>query len=631
MRVCAGSRKRAVDNLHMPHPVPAPGSLSLPALPDPARESALLQLAAGLDAAQLRYLAGFLAGVAAERERTAPAPATGVAGAPAPAPAAQTASAARATVLFASQTGNGRRVAEKLHRQLESQGLAARLVNVADYRQRDLAAERLLYVVASTHGDGDPPDDARVLIELLASRKAPRIEQLAYSVLALGDSSYPKYCETGRLLDRRLAELGARRLADLIEADVDFQATADAWTQRAIGFAREQLQSPHIAIVSAPPPAQAATADRDTPVDVELLNTAPLTARGSERSVHHIELQAPAPQLAYEPGDAVGIWHANPADTVTQIAAAVQADPATVVTLDGRSHSLADWLASHREITRLSRPFLDAHARRAGSAELERLRDDSGEQGLRALLRDWQPIDLLQRFPAQWSAEELVQALRPLTPRLYSIASSRAAVGDELHLTVAAVEYQRDGQPRFGAASQYLTRLRAADAPRIRAYIEPNPRFRLPEDSSRDIIMIGPGTGVAPFRGFLQHRIEQGASGRNWLVFGGRHLRSDFLYQTEWLEARRNGTLHRLDVAFSRDQADKVYVQDRIREHGTELLRWLDGGAHLYVCGDAQRMAQDVHAALRDVLVNHGGRSVDNAEAELSELAAARRYCRDVY
>ncbi|MEZ5459928.1 MAG: assimilatory sulfite reductase (NADPH) flavoprotein subunit [Steroidobacteraceae bacterium] len=608
----------------------APHDNALPPA-DPAREGTLLALTTELTSGQIRYLAGFLAGIAAERDRIDSASARQSTPSSSPPPAAHGGAAARATVLFASQTGNGRRIAERLHRQLESQGLAARLVNVADYRPRELADERLLYLVASTHGDGDPPDDARGFIEHLTGRKAPALPRLAFSVLALGDSSYPKYCETGRLLDRRLAELGARRLAALSEADVDYRSVADAWADRAVADAREQMQAPHIAIISAPPPSQSATADRDTPVEVELLAATRITARQSERPVVHLELHAPAPQLAYEPGDAVGVWHRNPAFIVEQLAALVGTHPDTPVELDGATRTLGEWLGEHREITRLARPFVDAHAVRAANAELDRLRNAADGAGLRELLRDWQPLDLLQRFPADWSAAELLQALRPLTPRLYSIASSRAAVGDELHLTVAAVDYLHEGQRRVGAASHFLTQLAADPATRVRAYVEPNPRFRLPADAGRDIIMIGPGTGVAPFRGFLQQRIESGARGRNWLLFGGRHLHSDFLYQAEWLEARRKGALHRLDVAFSRDQQDKVYVQHRIREHGAELLRWLGDGAHVYVCGDAQRMAQDVHAALRDVLVTHGGRDADDAEAELAALAAERRYARDVY
>ncbi len=599
-----------------------------PQLPDPAREASLVELAAGLDPASLRYLAGFLAGVAAERERAAGSltiARASLQGVAAPA------GASRATVLYASQTGNGRRVAERLHRQLESQGLAARVASVADYRLRDLADERLLYLVASTHGDGDPPDDSRALFDFLFGRKAPRLERLAFSILALGDSSYPKYCETGRQLDARLAELGARRLAPLSEADVDFQQVADNWSQQAIGFAREQLQSPHLAIVSAPPPALETAADRDAPIEAELLTVQRVTGRGAERAVFHVEVAAPSPQLAYQPGDAVGIWHQNPVVVADRIAEVIGANPEHPVAIDGETRSLRDWLVVHREITRLARPFVDAHALRARSAELDRLRDGSDAGALRELLRDWQPLDVLERYPAGWSAAELVQALRPLTPRLYSISSSRTAVGDELHLTVAVVDYLRDGQRRHGAASTFLGGLSPDSGTPLRAYIEPNPRFRLPTDGDRDVIMIGPGTGVAPFRAFLQERREAGARGRNWLFFGARHLASEFLYQTEWLEARRAGSLHRLDVAFSRDQANKVYVQDRIREQGAELLRWLEGGGHVYVCGDAQRMAPDVHAALRDVLVTHGGRSAEDAEAELTALAADRRYARDVY
>lgn len=591
--------------------------------PDPRVVQHLLEISRGHDAATLQYMSGFLAGVAAERAGNAT-------GGAVVRPASDAPGAGRATVLYASQTGNGRRVAEKLHRQLESQGLAARLVNVADFRPRDIALEKLLYLVVSTHGDGDPPDDARAFVDYLGSRKAPPLSQLNYAVLALGDSSYPKYCQTGRALDERLAELGATRLADRADCDVDYHRTADTWAARALELARAHLQSPHIAMVSAPP-VQPLAADRDTPVATEVLAATLITARNSDHPVTHLELAAPADRLAYEPGDAVGIWHDNPAQVVERIAALIGADPDSHVRVDGQQRSLRSWLTQHREITRLARPFLEAHAERANSRALDQLRAENNTDALRVLLRDWQPLDLLEKHPADWSATDLVKALRPLTPRLYSIASSRASVGDELHLTVAAVDYARDGQRRLGAASHYLTNRVASAGAMVRAYIEPNPRFRLPADDTRDMIMIGPGTGVAPFRGFLQHRIEAGARGRHWLVFGARHRFSDFLYQSEWLEARRNGTLQRLDVALSRDQADKIYVQHRLREQGAELARWLDNGAHLYVCGDAQRMAPDVHEALLDVLVQHTGRSRDAATEYLNELADARRYARDVY
>ncbi len=591
--------------------------------PDPQLEQGLIALSRNLDAATLRYLSGFLAGIAAEREQ---AQGNGAVYRPAP----DAAAASRATVVHASQTGNGRRVAEKLHRQLESRGLAARLVNVADFKPRDLALEKLLYVVVSTHGDGDPPDDARAFMEFLTSRKAPRLPQLSFAVLALGDSSYPKYCETGRALDQRLAELGATRLAERVDCDVDYQSTANAWTGKVVDLAGEHLQSPHIAMVSAPP-TDLLAADRDTPVASEVLAATPITARISDHPVTHLELAAPASQLAYEPGDAVGIWHENPAPVVARLAQVIGADPDSPIAVDGKQQSLRDWLTRDREITRLARPFLDAHAERARSSELNQLRADNRPDALRALLRDWQPLDLLERFPADWTGAELVKALRPLAPRLYSIASSRASVGDEIHLTVAAVDYTFNGQRRVGAASSYLTSPGAVAGTSVRAYIEPNPRFRLPADGQRDVIMIGPGTGVAPFRGFLQHRVESGARGRNWLFFGARRRFNDFLYQSEWLEARRNGTLHRLDVAFSRDQAEKVYVQHRIREQGAELVRWLDNGAHLYVCGDAQRMAVDVHDALLDVVTQHSGRSRDAATEYLGSLASERRYARDVY
>jgi sulfite reductase (NADPH) flavoprotein alpha-component len=594
----------------------------LPAQPVSDLEGRFLNLCHNLDAGTLRYWSGFLAGIAVERERQPghlPTPASGLA-----------AAAARATVLYASQTGNGRRIAEKLHRRLESHGLAVRLVSALDYKVRELVNERLLYLVVSTHGDGDPPDDARSLVMYLTGRKAPRLDQLHYTVLALGDSSYPKFCETGRVLDERLADLGATRLADRCDADTDYHAVAESWAGQALELARERLHSPHITMLS-PPPARPVIADRDAPVELEVLASTLITAPNSDHPVTHLELAAPAGELDYQPGDALGIWHENPGLVVDRIVELIGADPEGAITVDGQEESLRTWLTKHREVTRLARPFLNAHADRARRSELDQLRAGEDPEALRAWFRDGQVLDLLERFPAPWSGAELVSALRPLSPRLYSIASARTSVGDEVHLTVAGVEYLRDGERRIGAASHYLAHLGARDNGNVRAYIEPNERFRLPSDTNRDIIMIGPGTGVAPFRGFLQERIETGARGRNWLFFGARHRFSDFLYQTEWLEARHKGMLHRLDVAFSRDQREKRYVQHRIREQGAELARWIEAGAHLYVCGDAQHMAVDVHEALLDALMYHTQRTREAASEFLGEMGTARRYARDVY
>jgi sulfite reductase (NADPH) flavoprotein alpha-component len=331
---------------------------------------------------------------------------------------------------------------------------------------------------------------------------------------------------------------------------------------------------------------------------------------------------------AVAPCDALGVWPLNPPALVAAVLAATGLDGDVEVRHDDRDLALRDWLARERELTRLARPFVALHAARARSDDLDRLLGADGGDALVALLASRQPIDLLREYPAAWNADEFVAALRPLAPRLYSIASSRKAVGDEAHLTVGVVDYEAFGSRHVGAASHFLAQ--ADDDSRIPVYVEPNERFRLPADASRDIIMIGPGTGIAPFRGFAQERREISASGRNWLLFGNRHFRSEFLYQTEWQDALRDGSLHRLDLAWSRDGAH-TYVQDRLREHGRELYAWLDGGAHLYVCGDAVRMAKDVHAALLDVLIEYGGVDRERAEERLAQLVSEGRYARDVY
>ena len=593
---------------------------------DPERTELLLRVVDGLEPATLQWLSGFAAGIAHERATTR-------AGAfPAPAPAARPEASGRLTIVYGSQTGNGKRVAERLARAAEAAGLATRVYASGSYPIKDLARERLLVVVVSTHGDGDPPDDARGFIEFLASRRAPKLEHLTYSVLALGDSSYPKFCETGRQVDERLAELGGKRLLDRVDCDVDYETLATPWLERVVSGARDTLGGPQVATVTRLRSAPAEPEfSREQPFAAEVIGNQRITSRHATRDVRHVEVSLTGSGLRYQPGDALGVWHENPAPVVTSVLEASRLDGDQVVDVDGTAKPLRDWLTSSREITRLTRPFLAQQAERAQDARLGEVLQPGSEAALRHTLKDLQVVDVLQRHPGQWEPKAFVQALRPLAPRLYSIASSQEAVGEEAHLTVAVVDYELDGKRRQGAASSFLATLEG-DAARARVFVEHNERFRLPGDGSRDVIMIGPGTGVAPFRGFLQHRDALGATGRNWLFFGARHFQSEFLYQLEWQALLKKGVLTRLDAAFSRDRATpRTYVQDRIRAAGKELYAWLEGGAYVYVCGDAEKMAPDVHSALVAVVAQHGALQPDDAEAYVRRLADDRRYLRDVY
>ncbi|RDZ29772.1 assimilatory sulfite reductase (NADPH) flavoprotein subunit [Lysobacter silvisoli] len=600
--------------------MPASALLAAP-LPED-RLAPLLRLTDGLDRDGLWWLSGYAAGLA----RAA------AGGVPAAVPALPEArSGERLSVVYGSQTGNAKRLAEQLAAQAEQAGLAVRLLRADAYPTRELKDERLLYVVISTQGDGDPPDDARALVDYIAGKRAPELKQLRYAVLGLGDSSYPQFCAIGQKLDARLAELGATRLVDRADADLDIDSVAGPWLQQALGAAKDALKpSAPLATVTPLRPLPTAPAHgRDAPFAAELLVNQRLTVRGSAKDVRHIELSLEGSGLSYQPGDALGLWPRNPPALVESVLRALELDGEAEVEHGGQRLPLRQWLGEKRELTRLARPFVASHAAHARSDELNRLLAPDNAPALTQLLADAQVIDLLQRYDGAWSGEELVAALRPLTPRLYSIASSQKLVGDEAHLTVAHVEYASEHGTRWGAASHLLAA--AEEGARLPVYIEANERFRLPRDGARDVIMIGPGTGVAPFRGFVQERAADGASGRNWLLFGNPHFRSDFLYQTEWQAALKSGQLHRLDLAFSRDQIRKIYVQDRLRQAGRDLYDWLEGGAHLYVCGDATRMARDVHAALRDAVIENGGKNAEDAEDYLSTLQQQGRYARDVY
>jgi len=605
-------------------------AVSLPLGPlDPERSELLRRVVDGLEPASLQWLSGFASGVAYARGQVDPVRHEGSSSTAAV--AARPESAARLAIVYGSQTGNGKRIAERLGRAAEAAGLAVRVFAARDYPLKDLAGERLLTVVISTHGDGDPPDDARGFVEHITGKRAPKLDGLAYSVLALGDSSYPKFCETGRQVDERLAALGARRLLPRVDCDVDFERLAAPWLDQVVTGARDAVGGPQVATVtrlrSVP---TAPLYDREQPFEARVVANQRITGSAGSKDVRHIEISLEGSGLKYKPGDALGVWHENPPLVVDAVLGALRLPGESPVALDGVTRTLREWLAREREITRLTRPFLARHAQISGSAELSAVLEPGNEDRLRRTLKDLQLTDVLNAYPADWEGEAFVAALRPLVPRLYSIASAQDAVGDEVHVTVAVVDYENDGQRRLGAASGHLAGL-TGDEATVRVFIEQNERFRLPTDPSRDVIMIGPGTGVAPYRGFLQQRESQGATGRNWLVFGARHFGSEFLYQVEWQDALRKGLLHRMDVAFSRDSTPRAYVQDRLREAGKDLFAWLEGGAHLYVCGDAEHMAPDVHEALVDIIAAHGGLERDAAESYLRRLADDRRYLRDVY
>ncbi|MCC8669841.1 assimilatory sulfite reductase (NADPH) flavoprotein subunit [Xanthomonas arboricola] len=611
-------------------------SSALPPSPLPDERKALLErLVDGLDAASLWWLSGYTAGLAQGQ------PPRSLAVLPGGQPHAPAQESQRLTVLYGSQTGNARREAEQLATEAEAAGLSVRLLRADQYPTRELASERLLYVVISTQGEGDPPDDAIGLVEFLASRRAPKLPELKYAVLGLGDSSYADFCGIARRIDDRLAELGGSRVQPRGEADLDIDSVAAPWRTQALKHAREQLRSgpPSATITPLRSSAAAPAWPHQQPFPAELLANQIVSGRDFKgpqfrvyalpsKRVRHLEFSLEGSGLSYEPGDALGIRHRNPPALVDAVLETLRLDGHAAVTVGEETLALHEWLATRRELTKLSRPLLAAHAERARADELQALLAPTQTAGLASLLADHQLIDVLRRWPADWDHAGLLAALRPLTPRLYSIASSRKRVGEEVHLVVDELTYQAHGHAHLGSASGFLAALREGDTAPV--YIEPNARFRLPADTDRDILMIGPGTGVAPFRGFVQERAETGAKGRNWLFFGAQHFNTDFLYQAEWQQALQRGELHALEVAFSRDQAEKIYVQHRLRARGAEVYAWLQGGAHLYVCG-AIGMGKDVHAALLDIVTTHGAVDAEAAAAYLTQLQVEGRYARDVY
>lgn len=579
----------------------------------------LKQLTSELSAVQLAWVSGYLAATANAGQL---------------APVAQAQTAQTVTILYGSQTGNGRGVAKALADKAQAQGYAVNLASMGEYNVRQLKQEAVLLLVVSTHGEGEAPDDAIELHKFLASKRAPKLDNLHYSVLALGDSSYEFFCQTGKDFDARLAALGAKSLLPLIECDVDYEAAAGQWHADVLEAVKPLIETSSASVVSIGTAKAIGESEftKQNPYSAEVLVSQKITGRGSDRDVRHVEIDLGDSGLTYQAGDALGVWFSNNEVLVDEVLAGLSLVADELVTLGTESLSLKQALLEKKELTQLYPGLVKAWAELSGSAELLALSED--KEQVRHFILKHQFADLVTQYPLSnnsvtLNAAKLLELLRPLTPRLYSIASSQSEVETEVHLTVALVEDERHGSARFGGASHFLAS--AQEGTQVKVYVESNKHFRLPENPETPVIMVGPGTGVAPFRAFMQERVAQGIQGDSWLFFGNPHFEQDFLYQTEWQQYLKNGDLSRIDVAFSRDQAHKIYVQHRIKEQGQALWQWLQNGAHLYICGDAERMAKDVHQALIEVAVEVGGLNTEAAEAYFETLRSDKRYQKDVY
>lgn len=544
---------------------------------------------------------------------------------------AQAAEVPSITLISASQTGNARRVAEALRDDLLAAKLNVKLVNAGDYKFKQIAAEKLLVVVTSTQGEGEPPEEAVALHKFLFSKKAPKLDGTAFAVFGLGDTSYEFFCQSGKDFDSKLAELGAERLLDRVDADVEYQTAAAEWRARVVEVlkARAPVSAPaQLATSGAVNDIHTSPYTKEAPLSATLSVNQKITGRDSEKDVRHIEIDLGDSGLRYQPGDALGVWYQNDPQLVKELVELLWLKGDEPVTVDGKTLPLAEALEWHFELTVNTATIVENYATLTRSESLLPLVGDKAQ--LQQYAAATPIVDMVRFSPAQLDAEALIGLLRPLTPRLYSIASSQAEVESEVHVTVGVVRYEIEGRARAGGASSFLAD-RVEEDGEVRVFIEHNDNFRLPANPETPVIMIGPGTGIAPFRAFMQQRAADGAQGKNWLFFGNPHFTEDFLYQVEWQSYVKEGLLTRIDLAWSRDQQQKVYVQDKLREQGAELWRWINDGAHIYVCGDANRMAKDVEHTLLEVIAEYGSMDAEAADEFLSELRVERRYQRDVY
>ena len=588
-----------------------------PFAPDQAQ--ALNQVLPRLQADQLIWLEGFISGLRASKGGS-------VAAVAAPAVATEL------TILFGSESGNAESLADQTAKAANAKGIKAKVLSMGDIKPAKLKGVQNLLVLVSTWGEGDPPENSVDFYQGFMGDKAPKLAGTRFSVLALGDTSYEHFCKMGKDFDSRLEALGGERIFPRKDCDVDFDDDFEAWKTGALAALEASAQP---ATSTAPAVATAVTTavkySRKNPFPSELKERVLLNGAGSAKETIHLEFDLEGSGLEYETGDALAVIPHNATDVVEAILAATKLDPESPVTLKDGEFTLHAALTSKLDITGISLPVLNRYFEISKDPKLDELLKLENKQQLQAYLYGREIIDLLVEFPAKdITADALVNIMRKLPPRLYSIASSPKAHPGEVHLTVGVVRYDAHGRERKGVCSTFLADC-LEEGQKVDVFVTPNKHFKVPANPETPLIMVGPGTGIAPFRAFIEERAATKAPGKNWLIFGDQHYLTDFLYQTEWQSYLADGVLTKLDVAFSRDQAEKVYVQDRMLENSKELYEWLEAGAYFCVCGDASRMAVDVDKALHAVIEKEGGKSADEAIEYVKQLKADKRYMRDVY
>lgn len=514
------------------------------------------------------------------------------------------------TIVYGTETGNSKKVATDFGNRLKKQGVQAKIKSLDQYRLNDLAKESHMIVVISTQGDGEPPAAAKKFYDFIHQNDVP-LSQLKYAVLALGDTAYPLFCQAGEDVDKRLHFLGGRRIVQMKKCDTDFEADANAWIDELITAALAVGGVTNSAPGVKSKPAKTGKKFYDGTV----VTTINLNDRGSSKETYHMEI-ATEEAISYQPGDAIGIVAKNNVASVKKILDLLSLKGNEELQFRDYTYKAEELFTSKINIQHLPERIIQHYASLSGK-EIPNIKMDLA--------------DLLRIYPAdkKWNVQQLVAILEPIAPRLYSVASSPASHGEnEVHITVSRDHFSVDGQMRFGLCSDYLSQLKEHDT--LQVYVQKNNAFRLP-DAKTDVIMIGPGTGIAPFRSFLFERDAQGAEGRNWLFFGDQHFVTDFLYQTDLQGLRDTGVLTKLHLAFSRDQKEKVYVQHKMQQHAKELFEWIDGGAQIYICGSKEPMSYDVENTLLNIIAQEKSINGEAAQEYLDAMKEAGRYHKDVY